>query len=116
MQKQDEETLFLSCLTLGELEKGVAKMAHSKRKTLLSGWINHDLPVRFQGRILTIDANIARRWGRACAESEGAWRKRPVITSLIAITAIEHGLTVVTRNESDMKDTGVKIFNPWVSN
>ncbi|MDX2226346.1 MAG: type II toxin-antitoxin system VapC family toxin [Verrucomicrobiae bacterium] len=115
MEGQDEENLFLSCLTLGELEKGVCKLPSSKRKNVLRHWLNHDLTARFSDRILALDENVCRTWGRLCAEVESRGKKMPVMDSLIAATALENSLSLVTRNESDMQFAGVKIVNPWHS-
>lgn len=104
-------TLYLSVLTLGEIRKGVEAVADSKRRAALSDWIDVELPAFFTGRILAIDARVADRWGRLMASAK---RPIPAVDSLLAATALHHGLTMVTRNEKDFADLGVQVINPWV--
>jgi len=105
----ESSSLFLSVLTIGELRKGVA----NKKRTDVSGakrigaWVD-GLEGTFADRILNIDAVTARIWGELSAQ-----RTRPVIDTLLAATALAHGLTLVTRNTSDVVDTKVKLLNPW---
>ena len=63
LTQADEETLFLSVLTIGELEKGIAKLADGKRRTRLHAWVRRDLVARFAGRLLPVDLRVADRWG-----------------------------------------------------
>lgn len=108
-----EQTMFLSVLTLGEIQKGVAKLARSKRKALLQEWVNNDLPRRFSGRVLDITGDVALLWGKLQGEAEMKGLKMPVIDSLIAATGKLHNLIVVTRNGTDIVQSGVEVFNPW---
>jgi predicted nucleic acid-binding protein len=109
----DEHSLFLSILTLGELQEGVTKLAQSKRKEFLQSWISNDLIQRFRSRILSVDEEVAVVWGRIQGEAERRGRPMPAVDSLIAATAVAHQLTVVTRNSSDIEESGVSVFNPW---
>ncbi len=109
----DEENLFLSSLTIGEIQRGVSKLPESRKKNDLQFWLDHELIMRFDGRILTIDARVSQMWGKIQAKSESDGIKMPVIDCLIASTAIVHDMTVVTRNIDDMNPSGVKLFNPW---
>lgn len=111
----DEKRLFLSVLTLGELEKGIAKLQGSQRKEDLKAWIENDLVSRFEGRILPIDFPIAAYWGKLQGESERVGSKLPVIDSLLAATAEIHQLTIATRNIADFERCKASIHNPWVS-
>ncbi len=113
MDAQDENRLFLSVLTLGELEKGIAKLADSRRKASLRQWVRSDLATRFEARLLTLDRHVAERWGQLVGASERKGRPLPVIDSLISATAIAHGLTVVSRNASDFERCGAPCHNPW---
>lgn len=103
---------FVSVLTLGELEKGIAKLATSRRRASLEKWFG-DLRDRFDGRILVVDEPVALEWGRITARGELAGSSLPSIDALIAATAIVHGLAVVTRNTSDIARTGAPIIDPW---
>ena len=113
LKAQDEDDLFLSVLTLGELEKGIAKLSDSRRKTTLRKWVRTNLMSRFEGRLLVVDRNVASRWGMLTGTAERKGRPLPVIDSLIAATAVAHDLTVVSRNAMDFERCGVPCLNPW---
>jgi predicted nucleic acid-binding protein len=108
--KRPAKTLFVSVLTLGEIRKGIDVLPDTERKFVLHDWLNVDLPSFFNGRILMVDANVSDRWGRLCAQ---AGRPIPVVDSLLAATAIHHGLKLVTRNDRDFEFTGLEVINPW---
>lgn len=110
---QDEANLFLSTLTIGELEKGIAKLPGSARRARLITWVRRDLAARFAGRLYAIDARIASRWGEISGEAERRGAPLPVIDSLIAATALTHDLQVATRNVDDFERCGVGCVNPW---
>jgi predicted nucleic acid-binding protein len=111
---QEESTLFLSALTIGELEKGIAKLPASARKRNLLSWVRRDLAGRFGGRLLPIDVRVAARWGAMTGESEKRGRPLPVIDSLIAATALVHDLQIVSRNVDDFERCGIACVNLWV--
>lgn len=110
VQERPVGTLFLSVLTLGELRKGVEGLADSARRLMSLDWLETELPAFFAGRILPVDAAVADRWGRMVAQ---AGRPVPAIDSLLAATALQHGLILVTRNVRDVADLGVQVVNPW---
>jgi len=103
-------TLYLSVLTIGELRKGIESVADGDRKLRLLDWLEVELSSYFAGRILPIDAAVADRWGRLLAQ---AGRPLPAIDSLLAATALVHGLTLVTRNLRDFQHAGLQTFDPW---
>lgn len=103
-------TLYLSVLTLGEIRKGIDGVADVTRRQGLLDWLETDLPTFFTGRILAVDAAVADRWGRLVAATG---RPLPAIDSLLAATALEHDLVLVTRNVQDFAGLPVPIFNPW---
>lgn len=105
-------TLFLSVLTLGEIRKGIEGVSDEVRRQVLLDWLETDLPNFFTGRILAVDEPVADRWGRLIA---AAGRPLPAIDSLLAATALEHDLVLVTRNVKDFVGLPVQLFNPWVS-
>ena len=109
----DEARLFISVLSLGEIQKGVAKLENGRRRNALQHWLEQDLLCRFAQRVLPFDLDMALEWGLASAESESRGRPAPVIDALLAVTAIAHNLTLVTRND---KDFSVKVLNPWGQN
>ena len=109
---QEQELQFLSVLTIGEMEKGIARLPSSKRRQSVAEVLNV-IVSRFDHRILQLDIAIARRWGRMVESLELKGRKLPIIDSLIAATALEHDLTIVTQNILDFTDTGVTVLNIW---
>ena len=113
VRSQREEDLFVSTLTIGEFQKGISKLPASRKKSGLQSWLDDALVERFEGRILGIDAKVAKKWGEIQASTEAHGRKLPVIDSLIASTAIAHEMAVVTRNVDDMESTGAILYNPW---
>ena len=109
-----EDDLFLSVLTLGELEKGIAMLREPQRRASLAAWVRRDLAGRFRDRVLPIDAEIAARWGALAGMSEARGQPLPVIDGLIAATSLHHDLIVVTRNTEDLARCGARCFNPWL--
>ena len=88
-------------------------MPNSRKKNKLQNWLDSELIQRFDERVLGIDFKVAQKWGEIQASSEIAGIKMPVIDSLIASIGIVFDMTVVTRNTADMKNSGVRLFNPW---
>jgi len=113
LNEQDEQSLFLSVLTIGELQKGISKLPDGARKDELQAWVEHDLALRFTGRIIDIEMETMLIWGRLQGESERKGESLPVMDSLIAATAKAHGLVVVTRNVKDIEKCQVRVCNPW---
>jgi predicted nucleic acid-binding protein len=112
----EENLLCLSVLTIGEIRKGIAALPDaSSRRASLETWLDHELTLRFAGRILAIDQAIADRWGAMTARALAAKSPLPVIDGLLAATALQHNLTLVTRNTRDVEITGASVFNPWPS-
>jgi tRNA(fMet)-specific endonuclease VapC len=109
----DEETLFLSVLSIGEIQHGIERLEASPRKEALSRWLMEALIPRFDGRILPLDTPTMLVWGGLVARLEGQGRKMPAVDSLIAATALSHNLLLVTRNTADFSSCGVELFNPW---
>ncbi|MBZ5592693.1 MAG: type II toxin-antitoxin system VapC family toxin [Acidobacteriia bacterium] len=109
----DENLLYLSVLTLGEIRKGIVGLPHAARQAELEAWLESDLRLRFAGRILTVDEAVAERWGIIAGNAAMRGAVMPVIDGLLAATAIHNNLTLVTRNTGDVAETGVLVFNPW---
>lgn len=103
-------TLYLSVLTLGEIRKGIESLPNGKKRLVLRDWLEVGLPAFFAGRILPIDIPVVDRWGRLLARVK---RPVPAIDSLIAATALHHGFSLVTRNETDFKFPELDVINPW---
>ncbi len=113
VQGKDENSLYLSVLTFGEIEKGIEKSVDAARKRKLKLWVEHDLKQRFENRIIPIDLEISGRWGVIQGKAELAGKSMPVIDGLIAVSGLVHGCIVVTRNIADMKQSAVELLNPW---
>lgn len=110
-----ETSLYLSVLTFGEIHKGIEKLPESKKKDTLHKWVNSDLTVRFKGRIIDLNLDVAAKWGQIQGLAEKSGKPMPLIDGLISATAITYDLIVVTQNTKDMEGSGVSLINPWKS-
>ncbi|TLY98826.1 MAG: type II toxin-antitoxin system VapC family toxin [Gammaproteobacteria bacterium] len=101
---------FISSVTVYELEVGILLMERRDRAqgAVLRAWMDRQVLPRFEGRILSIDTDVARR-----AAALHVPDPRPERDAFIAATALVHGMTVVTRNAADYAPTGVQVLNPW---
>ena len=110
IDKHSELSFFTSVLCIGEIQKGIAKLGNNNgiKKALLEDWLDNDLIPRFGKRMLPIDMHTVFIWGNLCGNN----KTLPVIDSLLAATAIQHHLTIVTQNIKDFKPTGVRLINP----
>ncbi len=108
-----EDSVFISVLTIGELQKGISKLPNSQKKQLMQHWLDVDFLQRFAGRIIEIDEDVVSLWGAMLADKEKKGVNIPAIDSLIAATALANGLVVVTRNTKDFEKCGVKILDPF---
>lgn len=113
MESVDEDRTFLSVVTLAELHHGVERLPAGARRVRLERWLQHELPLRFEGRILPVDADIAAAWGRTVARCESAGHPIAVIDAFLAATADIHELTLVTRNARHFPSS-LPVANPWV--
>ena len=116
VENTDESLLYLSVLTFGEIRRGIAALPQSRRRATLEAWLDKDLRARFEGRILIIDQEVADRWGLLTAAARNSGIVLPVIDGLLAATALEHNLTLVTRDTGQIPSMGVAVFNPWEKN
>ena len=109
----EEDQLFLSAVTIGELEKGICRLPDSRRKDRIEKWLHEDLLLRFEDKILNLDIDTFIAWGQLTATLETQGIKMPSTDSLIAATVIYHDLCLVTRNERDFQNCHLSILNPW---
>jgi predicted nucleic acid-binding protein len=114
LAEADEDRIFISVVTLAELRRGVARLAASRRRNRLDEWLRHELPLRFEGRILAVDIVIAAAWGDVMAERENRGLPISTMDAFIAATARVHRLTLVTRNTPDFEGSVPEIVNPWM--
>ena len=111
-ESADEDRVFLSVISLAELRYGVERMATGLRRDRLEEWLLRDLPLRFEGRILTVDENIAEAWGKIVSRGEALGHAIGAMDAFLAATAEIHRLTLVTRNVSDFSVLKA-VVNPW---
>lgn len=109
----DEDRVFLSVVTLAELRKGIHRLPESHRRKRLHEWLQGELLLRFESRILSIDSAIADEWGVMVASAEKQGRSVGAMDGFIAATARVHSLVLVTRNASDFEPLLPEIVNPW---
>lgn len=113
MNTVDEEKLFISAITLGEIQRGIERLPNSHRKTELLVWMNNGLLQRFSARMIGIDAPTMFMWGSLIARLETASQPMSIMDSLIAASALQNNLIVATRNITDFLPSGVQVINPW---
>jgi predicted nucleic acid-binding protein len=109
----EPETLFASVVTFGEIRLGIEDLPAGKRRAALEEWLENGLPDWFDTNLLPITKAVADRWARITIDAK---RRGIVLTTadgLIAATAIEHSLAIVTRNVTDFASCGLLIINPW---
>jgi predicted nucleic acid-binding protein len=109
----DENSLFISVITIGELRLGIESLPQGARRNRLDAWLTQELAPRFDTRIFAVGPSTAGIWGRITARRQAAGRPISVTDAYLAATAEEHDLTVVTRNVSDFAATGIRLINPW---
>jgi predicted nucleic acid-binding protein len=108
------DSLFLSVITIGEIQKGIQKLPSSQRKNQLESWLQDELLVRFRGQILRIDLEVMLTWGKLVSHLDASGQRMAAMDSLIAAIALHHNLVLVTRNEVDFKKPQVTLVNPWI--
>jgi predicted nucleic acid-binding protein len=107
-----EGSLFASVLTFAEIRRGIELLPPGKRRTQLEQW-QDDLVASFEMWLFPVTKSIADRWAVLAAQAQRKGITLANIDGLIAATALEHDLTLVTRNVKDFAGFNVPIFNPW---
>jgi predicted nucleic acid-binding protein len=100
-------------MTVGEICKGIDMLPASRRRDALQNWLDADVRSWFAGRILPVSESIAERWGHLAARTKQRGVTLAVVDGVIAATALEHSLTLVTRDVKDFADLGVDLLSPW---
>lgn len=114
LERQSLSSTHLSVLSLGELEEGITLLGNTERARDLRTWLG-SLRSAYAGRILSVDQAVASTWGQIRAHAKQQGKSAPAIDALIAATAINHDLTLVTRNIKDMAALPVTTLNPFES-
>jgi predicted nucleic acid-binding protein len=108
-----EDRIFISVVTLAELRHGVERLAPGARRDRLDEWLTEEVPLRFEERLLDVDAETANMWGRVMARGQAAGRPPGAMDAFIAAVVLRHDMTLVTRNVSDFEALGIRYVNPW---
>ena len=112
MESVDEDRTFISVISLAEVRHGVERLPPGSRRRRLDEWLRHELPLRFEERILRIDEAVADAWGQIVSKHEATGKPMGAMDAFLAATAEVHQLTLVTRNVSDFPLLR-PILNPW---
>lgn len=111
----DEDRVYLSVITIAEIRSGIEHLPAGQRRRRLDSWLRDELALRFEGRILPISPAVADSWGKIVAQRDGIGRPISAMDAFIAATAEVHGLTLVTRDQSDFSPTVKSIVDPWTT-
>jgi predicted nucleic acid-binding protein len=110
----DETRLFISILTIAEYDKGIANLADDDPNRLRHIATRDAIEARFHSRILPLGDKTIRRWGEISGRiKRETGHPPPVIDTLLAATAIEANLYLVSRNTKDLRRSGAAVFDPW---
>lgn len=110
--RRHERDLAVNPIILGELEYGILLLPASRRRARLEQWFTDGVQ---RLRVLDFDTATAAAWARLLAKLKKKGHAMPIKDSLIAATALAHGLTVATRNANDFRNAGVAVENPFDS-
>lgn len=108
-----ETNMYVSVLSVGKIREGLVKLAGTPKAVRIGAWLDHELLLRFDRRLLGVDIDVCNLWGKICGELLQRGCPTPVMDSLIAATALTHELTLVTRNVKDFRDFDIPVVNPW---
>jgi predicted nucleic acid-binding protein len=111
----DEDRVFLSVITLAELQLGIESLPAGPKRARLLAWFDDDLLPRFESRVIGVTPAVARDWGTVSALAQRAGKPIGAMDAFVAATARVHGLALVTRNDADFRAVGIELLNPWSS-
>ena len=112
----DENDIYLSVITIGEIRFGIEKLDkehQSKKIKILSDWLDNDLMQRFEGRIVDIDKQTMLQWGEINGQLQKIGRPMPIMDSLIASSCLANGFVLITRNTKDFYSFEIEMINPF---
>lgn len=110
----DEDNLYLSVITIGEIKFGIQKVESQTKKEQLLLWLEDDLLKRFEGKIVNIDTDTMLMWGEINQHLQSIGRVIPIVDSLIASSCVAKDFTLITRNIKDFYNFDIEIINPFL--
>jgi len=113
MDAYDDEEIYLSLLTIGEIVKSIESESEPERRAELHRWLEEDLMVRFHGRIIPINQQVILEWGRMSAEAEARGKPLSAMDGMIAATVRAHQLVLITYNREIFAEAGIEVSDPW---
>jgi predicted nucleic acid-binding protein len=111
---QPLEHLYVSAVTFAEIRFGIEIVADAGRRAELNDWLVHKVRPMFEQRVLAISEDIMFKWRLLVEDGRKARHTFPQPDLIIAATALDHGLTVVSRDVSDYRKARVPVLNPWL--
>lgn len=113
--RHPESGYFISVVSIGEIQAGISKLKQNEqeKKNIFENWLLADLIPRFKRRILEIDLKTCSTWGQIRSEAQKKGYVLPSIDALIAASAVQHQLVLVTENIQDFKHTTIPLLNPF---
>lgn len=112
-ESANEHRLFLSVVSIGEMQKGIYGLERGKKRTRLEKWFIDEVVPGFSGRILEIGQKTMSTWAKLSVDLRAKGIVRPSFDSLLEATALEHDLVFVTRNTKNFQGSAMTILNPW---
>jgi len=109
----DENDVYLSVITIGEIKFGIQKVQNQTKKEQLLLWLENDLLQRFKGKIVDIDTETMLTWGELNQHLQSIGRVIPIVDSLIASSCVSKDFTLITRNIKDFYNFDLEIINPF---
>ena len=109
----NENKLYLSVITIGEIKSGIEKLDNNSKKEKLSHWLHSELLVRFENRIIDLDVDIMLEWGKVNQNLKNIGKCLPIMDSLIGAICSSKDFVLLTRNKKDFKNLDINIINPF---
>ena len=109
------QSLFVSAVTMAEIRYGIESVADAAKRAALGDWLTHQVRPMFEHRVLPVSEDVMLKWRLLVEEGRRVRHTFSQPDLIIAATALQHGLTLVTRDQGDFARTGVSLHNPWLS-
>ena len=115
IRTQALDSLYISSVTLAEIRFGIELLTDAARRAALNDWLTHKVRPMFEQRILAVTEDIMFRWRLLVEDGRKAGHTFSQPDLILAATALEHGLTLVSRDTRDYERAHVPVFNPWTA-